>query len=262
MKKLADPTERAWRSKTWRPLWAQPPAGQRLRENCERATALLYEVAYQQHHLFTASEEINPKILSRCKGLVFTFTYQAGVGIKFSRGTGLLIRKQPTVDPGGMWSKVEWSAPVPLETTGAGIGVTLGGNEHGTIYALLSDEPLKKLHSESGDMTGKQPALNFQGSLSISGLDLSNKKAAWSFDRTANHLMVGQRPIDVVTFRLSNGMMLDMSVATSSLGLDMEEMEKCYDGLHSFADLMDAETPEYAEPLYDAIDKVMKQEMD
>jgi hypothetical protein len=78
MEKLADPTERAWRSKTWRPLWAQPPAGQRLRENCERATALLYEVAYQQHHLFTASEEINPKILSRCKGLVFTFTYQVG----------------------------------------------------------------------------------------------------------------------------------------------------------------------------------------
>lgn len=153
MHQLADPTERAWRHTNARPLWAQPPAGRRIAENCERAAALLYEVAYQQRAVFTAAEEINPKILSRCKALLFMFekqvgapgprlsdrhgtsdvgtqrrgasvcdlrrasnplrsspcdATQAGIGIKFSRGTGVVVRKLPTVDPGGMWSKVQW----------------------------------------------------------------------------------------------------------------------------------------------------------
>eukprot|EP00873_Tetraselmis_striata_P018308 jgi/Tetstr1/438572/TSEL_027123.t1 len=261
MDELADPTERAWRSTKARQLWAQPPVGERLAENCGRGVALLFEVAYQHRALFTAAEEMNPRVLARCKALVFTFERQAGIGVKFSRGTGFVIRKQPTVDPGGMWSKVEWSPPIPLEIIGGGIGVTLGSNEYGTIYAVMSDGPLQGMQMRDEELRDQRPVLNLQGSFSITGLDLSNRRAAWSFDRAANHLVADKTPIDVVTFRLSNGMMLDMSVGTACMDIDMREVDAVYNGQRNIAELMEAELPEFAAPLYDAIDQVMKHEL-
>lgn len=43
-------------------------------------------------------------------------------------------------------------------------------------------------------------------------------------------------------------MMLDMSVATSSMCLDVEEMEKVYPGTRQLADVMDAKAPEVISP--------------
>lgn len=183
------------------------------------------------------------------------------------------------------------------------------------------------------ELRDQRPVLNLQGSFSITGLDLSNRRAAWSFDRAANHLVTDKTPIDVVTFRyqscpaplvlfelgyigwtfkrersaparLSNGMMLDMSVGTAWMDIDMREVDAVYNGQRNMAELMEAELPEvrqlrkiclclplcdvlapgcwlshpyspppptplfcpatspqFAAPLYDAIDQVMKHEL-
>lgn len=113
MDELADPTERAWRSTKARQLWAQPPVGERLAENCGRGVALLFEVAYQHRALFTAAEEMNPRVLARCKALVFTFERQVS-GCHPPRGAcGTATRRSGPVVVTLQWCVLSMPAAKP-----------------------------------------------------------------------------------------------------------------------------------------------------
>lgn len=70
-----------------------------------------------------------------------------------------------------------------------------------TSLVLPLAGPLSDLQLQDQDITDARPAFNLQSSVSLSGLDLSNRKAAWSFDRTANALVSDKKPVDLVTFR-------------------------------------------------------------
>jgi lipid-binding SYLF domain-containing protein len=98
----------------------------RLNEDVDRFTGLVEKLLAKEEAL----EEAAPPSLNlvRCRGLVFTTVFKAGVGVGIERGHGFVIRR--VAHPGGSApteeARMVWSAPLFLTVSAGSIGATLG----------------------------------------------------------------------------------------------------------------------------------------
>ncbi|KAG1670891.1 hypothetical protein FOA52_000393 [Chlamydomonas sp. UWO 241] len=74
---------------------------------------------------------IPPDLLAQCRGIAVLWSYNAGLGISITGGTGLLIAKRPGTE--------EWGLPVGLGIGGIGIGLQIGMSSDYQIIVLNSD---------------------------------------------------------------------------------------------------------------------------
>eukprot|EP00197_Chlamydomonas_leiostraca_P003828 CAMPEP_0202866216 /NCGR_PEP_ID=MMETSP1391-20130828/7265_1 /ASSEMBLY_ACC=CAM_ASM_000867 /TAXON_ID=1034604 /ORGANISM="Chlamydomonas leiostraca, Strain SAG 11-49" /LENGTH=240 /DNA_ID=CAMNT_0049546149 /DNA_START=69 /DNA_END=791 /DNA_ORIENTATION=+ len=92
-------------------------------------------VGNDEHHI------MDPARLDQCEGFVLLTTHKTAVGLAVETGHGVLITRIGQGEHG----RAIFSAPVPLETTRVGVGLSLGWEKLYTVMLLRSKWAVNKV---------------------------------------------------------------------------------------------------------------------
>jgi len=198
-----------------------------LEKDVGSATALVQKLTSRKEELQASlpvgTDPLPRSDLAFANGLLFTFHRKIGAGVSIDTGHGFIIAKLPAPPDSPIpW---QWSAPLFIDVSSIGIGLTLGYSEFETITVLDDSEAVQSFTKSMIELDSDIGAA-------------AGSKAGVKLPSTAVNLGKASMSGKTFSYSLSKGVMVDLSLTGLKYSVDERRCHAHYGPSISPADII------------------------